>query len=288
MRKPQVITIFAAGLLTAGIFLFGRTVGHKEHLAPVTHAANDGHDHSSAKTVISTDTILNLAKSKLSPAQLVRINTLEYSVSRGDVKDQQLHVYHQLARFWRDSARSFEPYAWFTAEAARLENSEKNLTFAAQLFLDNLQLDNEATRIRWRASQARDLFERSLIINPNNDSAQVGLGAAYLFGDISEIPMEGINRIRAVVQKDSTNVYAQMMLVKGSILSGQYDKAITRLQSIQRMKPGDLDALILLAEMNERLGKRSEAIAWYKKCLDYTTDAGLEQAIRERLKELSK
>ena len=85
-----------------------------------------------------------MAKKQLSPEQVVRLNTLENSISRGDVKDQQLKVYHQLAHFWGDSARIFEPYAWYEAEAARLENSEKSLTFAAHLFLDNLQNEEDA------------------------------------------------------------------------------------------------------------------------------------------------
>jgi hypothetical protein len=86
-------------------------------------------------------------------------------------------VYHQLAKFWHDSANSWEPYAWYTAEAARLENSEKNLTFAAHLFLDNLIRDDVAERRKWKALQAKDLFERSLKLNPVNDSSKVGLGA---------------------------------------------------------------------------------------------------------------
>ena len=67
------------------------------------------------------------------------VNGLKSAVVRGDVKDQQIRVYHQLANFWRDSGRLFEPYAYYMAEAAKLENSEKSLTFAARLFLDNLR-----------------------------------------------------------------------------------------------------------------------------------------------------
>ena len=75
-------------------------------------------------------------------------------------------------------------------------------------------------RRQWKALQAKDLFERSLKINPDNDSAKVGLGACYLFGDISATPMEGILKIREVVEKDSTNIYAQMMLVGVHLIPG--------------------------------------------------------------------
>ncbi|MDZ4794477.1 MAG: tetratricopeptide repeat protein [Bacteroidota bacterium] len=287
MKKPQLITIGIAALLTAGIFVFGRTVPNKKTVAATEHGPGDGHNHEVA-SAITIDTILNLAKKQLTTEQAVRINTLENSITRGDVKDQQLHVYHQLARFWADSAHIFEPYAWYNAEAARLENSEKKLTFAAQLFLDNLQNDDLEQRRQWKALQAKDLFERSLKINPDNDSAKVGLGACYLFGNISAAPMEGILKIREVVEKDSTNLYAHMMLVKGSLLSGQYDKAISRLETVHRLKPDDIDAMLLLAEVYERMKDAKKAISWYQQCIPFAKEAELKLAIEKRIAELKK
>src|SRR5262249_55421480 len=123
----------------------------------------------------SLDSALIGFKSQLNQQQVVRLNSLENSISRGNVKGQQLDVYHQLAHFWKDSIGIFEPYAWYEAEFARLENSEKSLTFAARLFLENLQSDRDDERRKWKALQAKDLFERSLSINPANDSAKVGL-----------------------------------------------------------------------------------------------------------------
>lgn len=286
MKKPQIITIMVALLLIAGTYFFVRTTpGKKAPVAAVQHGPGDGHNHENEGDV-SSDSILVLAKKQLNPEQLVRLSTLENSVSRGAVKDQQLHVYHQLARFWADSVRIFEPYAWYTAEAARLENSEKSLTFAAQQFLDNLQNDEVPQRRKWKAWQAKDLFERSLKINPANDSAKVGLGATYLFGGISEMPMEGILKIREVVEKDSTHVYAQMMLAKGSLLSGQYDKARDRFLIVLKLEPANLDAILLLAEVYERTGDKKEAVSWYRRSLTLVKQAELRTAIEQRIATL--
>jgi tetratricopeptide (TPR) repeat protein len=229
-----------------------------------------------------------MAKKQLSTEQVVRLNTLENSISRGDVKDQQLHIYHQLASFWSDSAQIFEPFAWYEAEAARLENSEKSLTFAARLFLDNLQNDEVAQRRLWKALQAKDLFERSLKINPDNDSAKVGLGACYLFGGISATPMEGISKIREVVEKDSTNIYAQMMLIRGSVMSGQYDKAINRLQIVNRLDPANAEAIVMMADLYERTGDKSNAAKWYSKSLEHVKQPEVRAEIEKRIKDLSK
>jgi len=169
-----------------------------------------------------------------------------------------------------------------------LDNSEKSLTFAARLFLDNLQNDGVAERKQWKALQAKDLFERSLKINPDNDSAKVGLGACYLFGGISATPMEGILKIKEVADKDSTNIYAQMMLVQGSMISGQYDKAIGRLQTVSRLQPSNLEAVLMLADLYERTGDKANAVTWYRKSLPLVKQPEVRTEISKRIEELLK
>jgi tetratricopeptide (TPR) repeat protein len=287
VKKPQWITIAVAVFLTTVIFLFGRTVSKKNTSKSTIKSTNV---ETTTVAGVSTDSILQFARRQLTQEQATKLAMLENSISRGNVKDQKQEVYHQLSHFWKDSVGFFPPYAWYEAEGARLENSEKSLTFAAHLFLSNLQEghDEDAQVIRWKALQAKDLFERSLKINPNNDSSKVGLGACYLFGNISSTPMEGIKMIREVTEKDSTNLYAQMMLIQGSLISGQFDKAITRLQAVNRMHPGNIDAILLLADIYDRTNDKASAIVWYKKSLQYDIRAEVKDLIEKRINDLTK
>ncbi len=279
MKKSQFL---AAGIGLCLVFILyfgGRTVSVKP-TSPVTNTQETN--------TISTDTLLQLAKSKLSPEQIVRINSLENLVVRGNVKDQQIATFHQLAHFWKDSAKNFESYAWYESEIARLENSEKSLNFAAHLFLDNLRSEQNLSLKKWKAIQAKDLFERSLRINPDNDSSTVGLGSCYLFGNISDNPMEGILKIRKVIDKDSNHVYANMMLGYGSILSGQYDKAISRFEKVVKMYPENLEAILNLAEAFEQKGDKVSAIHWYEKSLKLISVSAYVDEVKHRITELKK
>ncbi|MFI5128857.1 MAG: tetratricopeptide repeat protein [Chitinophagales bacterium] len=281
MKKPQLITIITALFFVAIIFLFGRTIPLKSS----SKAVNNGQ---STTTGNLTDTILNMAKRELRPDQLTRLASLEASISGATSKDQKLEVYHQLAHFWKDSAGFLLPFAFYEGETARLENSENSLTFAARLFLENLQQEQSLDFRRWEALQAKDLFERSLIINPNNDSAKIGLGACYLFGNISAAPMEGIGKIKEVLDRDSTNVYGQMMMVRGSLMSGQYEKAISRLQLVYQLKPNNLEAILLLADTYERINDKSNALKWYERSVPLVTNAEMKTAIEKRIEDLKK
>ena len=281
MNKAQWITIGIGVLLVAGLFRYGRTSPHKTN-------TKGAFQQTATKGELTTDSILYHAKEILNPAQLTWMNNLEQSVIRGDVKSQRLDVFHQLAHFWKDSARIFEPYAWYEAEAARLENSEKSLTFAAHLILENLRNESNDQLKKWKALQAKDLFERSLRINEKNDSTIVGLGATYIFGNIADNPMEGILKVRQVVEKDSTNVFGQMILGHGSFISGQYDKAIDRFGKVVAIQPANLEAVLMLAEVYERKADKSNAIKWYSNALQLTNNPDLKTALEKRIAELKK
>jgi cytochrome c-type biogenesis protein CcmH/NrfG len=154
--------------------------------------------------------------------------------------------------------------------------------------LENLQQNSDPHMVKWKALQAKDLFERSLIINPDNDSSKVGLGACYLFGNLTANPMEGITKIREVVSRDSTNIFAQLTLAKGSLISGQYDKAAVRLQTITRLQPDNLEAILMLADVYERTGEKTAAVNWYQQSLKYINRPEARAEIEKRIEALKK
>ncbi len=284
MKKPQWITLAAALILVAILYVFGRIVPEKKATATRQPDVADN--------PVSIDSIISEAKKRLDAAQIVRLNALENSVVRGNVNEQRLKIYHQLAHFWADTGQIFEPYAWYEGEAARLENSEKSLTFAAHLFLQNMRGENDQSLRAWKALEAKDLFERSLKINPQNDSSVIGLGACYIFGGISATPMEGILKVRAVADKDSSNIFAQEVLGHGSMYSGQYDKAIARFETVYRLSNKNedtkLEACLMLAEAYERKADRLSAINWYKKGLTMIKNREVKEEVSKRIDELSK
>jgi tetratricopeptide (TPR) repeat protein len=281
VKRPQLIVAFTAVLLVASLYRFGKTEAdmHQHEVKPVT-------GQTVSQSTFNTDSVLTQAKSKLSTEQVMRLNELENSISRGDVKEQQLKVYHQLSHFWSDSARIFEPYAWYEAQAARLENSEKSLIFAARLFLGNIRSETNIPKKKWLARQAKELYERSLSLNSSNDSASVELGISLIYGELSEMPMEGIQKITGVLQKDSTNIYAQMALADAAVYSTQYDKAITRFEKIISLEPANLDAILKLADAYTMIGKKKEAIEWYKKSLPLLKREEWKLEVEKRINEL--
>lgn len=281
MNRTQWIIFIVAVLITAGLF----AASQKQFFGPPR--IHQSPVQLNIPSQFSTDSVLHYAKQRLSAEQISRLNLLEHSISRGDVKDQQLHIYHQLAGFWRDTAKVFSLFAWYTAEAARLENSEKSLTFAARLFLNSLVEENDSQLKQWEALEAKDLFERSLKLNSDNDSSKVGLGEVYVYGGIA-MPMQGINLIREVAAKDPKNVYALMSLGRASLVSNQTDKAIEHFKKVVLLEPNNIEAIFRIAEINEQTGNKKEAVEWYTKLLPLINRAEIKKDIETRIAELKK
>lgn len=262
------------------LFFFGQTVPPKKPAAAKTES--DSHKH------ITTSDILQASKQRLTVAQQSYVNGLETAVVRGNVKDQQIKVFNQLASFWKDSVQSFLPAAYYTGEAAKLENSEKNLTFAAHLYLDNIRLQSDAELKSWMAEQANGLLKQALKLNPNSDSLKVSLGSTYIFGHEGGNPMEGIMMIREVADRDPHNVYAQMMLGIGGAMTGQFDKAIERFKTVIEHQPGNLEAMLNLAEVYEQKGDKASAIEWYQKSKALIQNPEITREIDIRIQQLKK
>ncbi len=278
-----MVLVSGGVILLAALYIFGRTVPVVTKGTQPVAVAKDSASSFNIRNYLST------AKNQLPPTQQAYVNSLESSVVRGDVKNQQLHTFHQLANFWKDSAQSFTPFAYYTAEASKLENSEKSLTFAAQLYLNNLRGAPDPVSKSWMASQARDLFEMALKLNPGNDSAKIGLGSSYIFGSPASDPqqlMKGIQQILEVSRRDSTNMYAQLMLGIGGMVSGQFDKAIERLLTVISAEPQNMEAILTLAEAYEQKGDKANAVKWYEASKKLIANPEVIKEIDERIKSL--
>ncbi len=286
MKRQQFILALSGFLLLIILYFFGQTIPPKKKSIDTPEQTSG----TSPVKSIDVQQILEASKSKLKPEQLAYVNRTENAVVRGDVKEQQLKAYRQLAIFWKDSVRNgFLPFAYYTGQIAKLENSEKNLTFAAQLFLENLRVLDDKALKSWMANEAKDLFQRALQINPASDSSKIGLGACYIFGSDASNPqevMQGIQQILEVSRRDSTNMYAQFMLGLGGAVSGQLDKAIERLTKVVKHQPDNLEAIMKLAEINEQKGDKAEAIKWYGESKKMIADPEVIKEIDQRIKSL--
>jgi tetratricopeptide (TPR) repeat protein len=279
--KKQFLLAAAGLLLVLALFIFGRTVSKK----PVTTASAQ-----TGAAAFSIQNFVTAAKQKLTPNQNITLGKLENSVTRGDVLKQQIAANNQLAAFWKDSAQLFEPYAYYTSVAANLDNSEKNLTFAAQLYLGYLRHEADNGKREWMADEAIKLFDKAIAQNPTEPHLKVDKGACSIYGYAAsgkaEKAMSGILMLRDIADKDPSNAEAQLLVGIGGAMSGQYDKAIARLTKVVALQPKNIEAISWLADCYAGAGNKAEAVKWYGVSKKLINNPAYTKEVDQRIKDL--
>jgi len=255
--KKQILVAGLGIVLVIVLFIFGGTV------VPKKQSANQPE-----KTeLFDIQSNINKSKVKLTPSQTIFLSQLENGITRGDVKDQQIKAYESLASFWEDSVHNHNAYIYYISKAAKLENSEKKLNFAARLYLEDLKREHDPARLAWKTDEAILLFEKALVLNPDDDDLKIGLGSSYIYGKgpsgDPQQTMAGIQQLLSVVRKDSNNMKAQFVLAVGGAVSGQYEKAIERFKKVIAAEPNNVEAVAFLADTYAADGQKEEAIKWY-------------------------
>lgn len=268
--KKQFILAGAALVMVALLFFFGKTSLPKP---PAPKAESKLFDISSFVDSVETT---------LAPHITGWYNSKKQSVSAP--------VFNEIAAFWRDSARVFEPYAFYTAEAAKLDNSQKSLTFAARLFLERIRHEQDEARLEWETVTAIDLYERAIALDTANNDLRVELGSVYVYGrgrtGDPQASMQGIQELLTVARKDPGNMKAQLVLGVGGLVSGQYDKAIERFKLVVSKEPRNLEAIAYLADTYAASGNREEAIKWYNVSKQVANNPLFSKEVDERIKQL--
>ena len=283
MKRQQIILASGGLLLLLSLLFFGKTVDKKEAAAV---QAVPG----SSITAFNIDTYIQKAKLQLTTAQAAYIANLENSVSRGDVKEQQILANTRLASFWKDSVHAHEAYVFYISKAAMLVSSEKRLSFAARQILEEFRNEPDAPKRVWKAEQAISLYEKAIELNPGNDSLKVELASCYVFGkgmagDAQET-MKGIQQLLQVVKKDSANMQAQLVLGIGGVVSRQYEKAVERLQTVVRNQPENIEAISWLADAYAGKGDKKNALKWYEISKRMVNNPSFSKEVDERIKML--
>jgi len=232
--------------------------------------------------------ILTEVKKSIPPYQSAFLDAEQAKVTNSTTKADSLLYNRVLLQYCKDSLRNFILGSYYLKNVALLENSEKNLTFAAQLILDSMMISGQPAIQNWLANSAKELFERSIQLNGSNDSSKVGLAACYIFGNVANNPMLGILPLKEIVQKNPDNVYAQMILGLGGRKSGQYDKAIERFNIILTKHPDNLEAIVNLAECYELKGDKPNAIKWYEMFKSKISNPAIISEVDNRIESLNK
>jgi cytochrome c-type biogenesis protein CcmH/NrfG len=154
-------------------------------------------------------------------------------------------------------------YAQLVAERLQTEEawSKAGTTYAICL------QRSEAEKVRTYCTQrAVAAFESAISINPENVANRVNLAVVHAENPPKEEVMRGITMLLELNRQHPDNVSVLNNLGRLAIQTGQFDKAVQRLERVLEIEPGNPMATCLLADAWKGAGNAAKAEQFATAC----------------------
>jgi len=279
IRSKQTIIVSVVILLA--VFLFTRDIKGLVKPKKQTSGMPAGGQLTSAGSTINLTEVSTAAKNSINANLAAEITTLENAYKTAP-DDEQLNDAKVLAEKWDDVEQAIPSALYLEIVANKQRNLTNWLAAGGRLMkaFDNTQDSLMSPVLLQKANVA---YTNAVALDSASLEAKTGLGITIVNG--MGAPMSGIAMLLDVVKKDPKNLKANMSLGTFAIKSGQFDKAITRFNSIIAIQPSP-DAYFYLATAYENLGKNKEAVEAYLDSKKLAANPTLSNFIDKKVAEL--
>ncbi|MBL0741837.1 tetratricopeptide repeat protein [Chryseolinea lacunae] len=269
MFKTRIILFVASAIIIWLIFLLPKVVV----------------DNDSALTDNPQDSAKKDAPAMHSQAPkevMASIRNLRVQLREGAAKEKNAIFADSLAKLYQIAGK-FDSAAWFAEEASTFLNTTESWIQAGDLYYQAYSFAVDKGKQNVLAEKTRELYGKALEANPKNLDIKTKMAMTYV---TSASPMAGITMLREVLAEDPKNELALYNMGMLSFQSGQYDKAVERLEALVKINPKHTQAQMLLGIAWINLGDKAKAKAQLEKVKQMDDDPAVQATVDSYLKDL--
>jgi tetratricopeptide (TPR) repeat protein len=258
MTKTQIAALVSATALFLAMY-FGCETQSKDQLTL---------EKSRVFTAESTDVnvLIKEAQNKLEPNDRNNIGSIEHELEL--TQNDSAAYTSTLMRLSGAWFTAGEPaisghYAQMVAERLQTEEAWSKAGTTYAICLQRSEEDKVRTYCTQRAVAA---FESAISINPENVAHRVNLAIVHAENPPKEDVMRGITMLLELNRQHPDNVSVLNNLGRLAIQTGQFDKAVQRLERVLEIEAGNPMATCLLADAWKGAGDEAKAAQFAKAC----------------------
>lgn len=222
-----------------------------------------------ALTAQSTDINILLAEAKasISAKESANIFALEQDLGASSSDSSKVILLKQLSSNWY---RLEQPAiaGYYAEEIAEISGTEEAWSIAGTTYSIGVQRTTPGKVRDFCTEGAIKAFENASSLNPTKVAYKTNLALVYTDNPPQENPMKGILMLVDLNKQHPENVSVLINLGRLAIKTGQYDRAIVRLEEVIRLHPNHNDATCMLVKAYKGLGNTAKMQEYEKKCSD--------------------
>lgn len=270
MLRSQVVIISLASLLVVGMYLLPKAIvkGKKQTTQPSKQKQEETHNQAS-----------------LSKQQITQLANWKNAISSSTNKEKKVIFADSIANLFRNT-NQFDSAAFYTAKISEWMPGVKSWMRAGNAYLFAARFAINRAKMEQQVKSARGYFDQVLKKDKNLLDAQAQMAQTFLMVPNSQNPMQGVQMLLQVIQKDPENQVALFTLGERSMQVGKYDKAIERFEKLLSVNPGNEDAQYYLGIAYAETGKKLKALDIFKKIQQVSTDSAKVTGARNYIQKL--
>lgn len=275
MNKNQIIVTSVCIVIGVGIYLFADTKKSANDPAAMSGQPAIQQPDKQAIEALDIEQYVAEVNAKITDNNLrEKLKNLSDSKSYKELIDEYQKLDKPLA------------IAYYSVKLAERENSAESFVRAGDFNSMLMQTAPDEKAKAFLSDNAISSYKKAVDFDTSNSAYRIRLANAYI--ENGSAPMQGVSILLELVRQDSTNVDALLMLGRFGIVSGQYDKAIARLEKILYLRPQNSEALLLMAEAYNAQGNKSKAVEMLERCKRTVNDPEAKREIENYIKSIKK
>lgn len=257
MSRPQYVALSAALVLFLALYLGFKTT-------PPSHTQVE---RSRALTGESTsvDQLLNDARAHLEASEASAVADLEQQVSAADTDETRAAALKKLSGWWYAYGNKIVAGS-YAERVAELEGTDAAWSIAGATYYQALITEEQAKLRDFCASRSIRAFESAISLAPEQVEHRVNIALVHAENPPPDNPMKAVLLLRELESKypESPSVYNA--LGRLAIKTGQWERAIERLEKSWSLDPENPNTPCLLAKAYSEAGMGDKAEVFAAKC----------------------
>lgn len=257
MNKTQWIVVSLAMVVFAFLYLGFDTKPSKHKTI----------EQQRALSAVSTDidNVLAQAKAKLTEQEAAAVASMESGVEGTTADSAKADAYTRLSSTWYEIG-STAVAGYYAEKVAELRSTEEAWSIAGTTYSICLQREEEEKIRSYCTERAIHALESAASLNPSNVQHKLNLALVYTDSPPKDMPMKGILMLVELNKSYPENVPVLNQLGRLAIKTGQFDKAVQRLEKALSIEPDNPMSNCLLEQAYQGLGDAAKAATFKTKC----------------------
>jgi tetratricopeptide (TPR) repeat protein len=274
MTRGQII-LLAAGIVLTGVLYFFVSTKPAKHNAGEATATRDK-AASQNHAAFDIDAYRTEKINALPEEAQAAIGKLDEQIKAAEGKEKTELLLEQKKLFLENRSALLAAYSLL--QIAESDNNAESWNTAGNMYMAATMAEQENPSLAdYGIHQAVNCYQKAVDISPDTIDYKINLASALMEG--GEQTMQGVQMLLGIIEQHLDNIPANLILGRFGIVSGQYDKAVARLEKVVSLDPKNTEAYFYLAEAYNGLGRKDDAIKTFEQCKKLVDDPGFSAEI---------